>query len=377
MNQRQRFLETLLFGAPDRIPFEPGHVRESTRRRWRQEGLPADIDGGGIIAYAYRQAGGKEALPKGGPGFQVHQRMMPEFEEKVLERRERTQIVQDWKGNICEISNEYDVRYLRAAMDFVTRRWLKCPVETRDDWEDMKRRYDADEPARLPAEPEKEGKRLAERDWPVTFSFSGPFWQLREWLGFENLCMLFHDAPEFVREMLEFWQEYTARLMQRAFRYVVPDMVHISEDMAYKEHAMISPGMCREFLLPVWRRWGELIRAAGCPLYAVDSDGHVGELLPIWLEAGVNACDPMEVAAGNDMVAYRRQFGRRMAYRGGVDKRAIASGGRDIEGEMKRLAPVIRSGGYIPGCDHAVPADVSWPAFVHYVGLLASATGWL
>jgi hypothetical protein len=42
------------------------------------------------------------------------------------------------------------------------------------------------------------------------------------------------------------------------------------------------------------------------------------------MEAGMNACDPMEVAAGNDLPAFRRSFGRRMAYRGGIDKRAIA-----------------------------------------------------
>jgi hypothetical protein len=48
--------------------------------------------------------------------------MIPEFEEKVIERKERSQIVQDWKGNICEISNEFDIRYLRNAIDFVTRR---------------------------------------------------------------------------------------------------------------------------------------------------------------------------------------------------------------------------------------------------------------
>jgi len=135
--------------------------------------------------------------------------------------------------------------------------------------------------------------------------------------------------------------------------------------------------MVRDHLLPVWARWGKLIREAGCPVYAMDSDGFVGELIPLWIEAGITVCDPMEVAAGNDIVAFRTRFGRRMAYRGGVDKRAIAKGGTAIEDEIARVRPVIASGGYIPGCDHAVPADVSWPDFVHYVGLLARATGWM
>jgi hypothetical protein len=63
--------------------------------------------------------------------------------------------------------------------------------------------------------------------------------------------------------------------------------------------------------------------------------------------------------------------------RAGVDKRAIAKGGAAIKEEIARVRPVIASGGYIPGCDHGVPADVSWPDFVRYVGLLARATGWM
>jgi len=375
VTSRKRFLETMLFGEPDRIPLRPGNGRRSTRERWYKEGLDADVDN--IVEYAYRQAGGKEELPPDGEQFPINERMIPQFEEKVIERRGHTQIVQDWKGNICEISNEYTTEYLRRAIDFVTRRWIKCPVETRADWEDMKRRYDPEDLSRFPEDLEQRSDRLARRDWPVGFKFSGPFWQLREWLGFENLCMMFHDDPAFVKEMISFWEDYIARLLEKAFQYVTPDLVWISEDMAYKKFSMISPAMAREFLLPTWRRWGELIRGVGCPIYGVDSDGFVGELIPIWLEAGINACDPIEVAAGNDIVEFRRSFGREMAFRGGVDKRAMAKGGRVIEAEMKRLEPVIRDGGYIPGCDHGIPPDVSWADFVYYVGLLAQTTGWL
>jgi hypothetical protein len=44
-------------------------------------------------------------------------------------------------------------------MDFVTRSWLKCPVESRADWEAMQRRYRAEDPARYPAEPAAQALR--------------------------------------------------------------------------------------------------------------------------------------------------------------------------------------------------------------------------
>ena len=113
------------------------------------------------------------------------------------------------------------------------------------------------------------------------------------------------------------------------------------------------------------------------PIVDCDSDGFVGDLIPVWIEAGINCNSPQEVAALNNLPAYRKQYGTQMAYRGGVDKRKMAAGGQAIRNEIARLQPVIDAGGYIPGCDHGIPFDVSWPNFVEYCRLLAKATGWL
>ena len=215
------------------------------------------------------------------------------------------------------------------------------------------------------------------RDRLLAVEFAGPFWQLREWCGFENLCMLMIDQPDFVAEMAAFWTGFVAAILARIFARVAPDMLHFSEDMAYKAHSMISPAMTRRFCSPSYERWSAMARAAGVPLVGVDSDGYVADLIPIWIESGVHVCDPMEVAAHNDICQFRRRFGREMAYQGGVDKRAMAAGGACVRAELKRVEPVLRDGGYIPGCDHGVPADVSWPNFVDYARLLARMTGWL
>jgi uroporphyrinogen decarboxylase len=67
-----------------------------------------------------------------------------------------------------------------------------------------------------------------------------------------------------------------------------------------------------------------------------------------------------------------------MAYGGGIDKRAIAAGGETMRAEVMRVVPpLLEEGGFIPGCDHGVPPDVSWPNFVAYSRLLAELTGWL
>lgn len=374
LTPRERWIRTLRFEPVDKVPFSPGWPRQSTRERWRGEGLPEQAD---WFSELCDRIGVTPEASRPHIAHGVSFRMIPEFEEKVLDHRDGHYVVQDWKGNICEISDEFDVTYLRNAIDFVTRKWIKLPVETRRDWEEMKERYDPDVPARSPDDFEERCRRLRERDYVSTAAFPGPFWQIREWVGFERLCTMFIDEPRWLREMVEFWTEFVSRTLAPLLRAEALDHLMISEDMAYKQKPMISPAMARDFLKPTYDRWTAEARAGGVSIVNMDSDGRIDQLIPIWIDAGFDACNPIEVAAGNDINAMRRQFGRDIAYIGGVDKRAIAKGGRVIELELERVSPVVRDGGYIPSCDHGVPNDVSWPDFVHYSRRLAEWTGWL
>jgi len=370
---RERYLETLFFGNPDRVPFQPGQPRESTLRRWHAEGLPEDRLWLDVLC---EEIGIDRENTKPVISPDADFKMSPKFEERVLEHKDGHYIVQDWMGNITEISDEYDFTYIRSAKDFVTRKWHKFPVETREDFGKMKTRYNPDDPVRYPGDFQERVKALEERDYVAGIHLTGAFWQLREWCGFEPLCILFIEDPDFVREMIEFWTEFVSRTMARVLDAGILDFIHISEDMAYKEKSMISPAMTREFLMPAWVRWATEARQAGVPIVDMDSDGKVDELIPVWIESGINVCDPVEVAAGNDINEFRTAFGHKMAYTGGVDKRCIATGGRVIEDELARLAPVVKDGGFVPGCDHGVPSDISWQDFVRYGRLLADLTGW-
>ena len=365
----------VLFGNPDKIPFRPGGPRESTLAAWHRQGLPEDQN---YMAALYELLGfePEQTKPQVQPG--VSFRMIPQFEEKVLEHKDGHYIVSDWMGAIVEISDRYDYTYIRAAKDFVTRKWHRFPVQTREEWEEMKTRFDPRDPKRHPQDLKERCKILQNRDYTVSFGFNGIFWQLREWVGMENLCIMMLDDPEFVHDMVDFWTEFVSKTMEPILENVAVDSITISEDMAYKAHSMISPKMVREFQMPAYKRWVSELKDSGCPIVYMDSDGYVGELIPLWIESGINASGPNEVAAENDLVEFRRLYGKKMGYNGGIDKRAIAKGGKIIKDEMERvIPPLLKDGGYIPGCDHGVPSDISWPNFIEYTRLLAKMTGWL
>ena len=139
-------------------------------------------------------------------------------------------------------------------------------------------------------------KIAAGRDWPMTISVDGPFWVLREWCGFEGLCMMMIDDPELVDDMAEFYRQFIESMFERMLEHVVPDTLFIGEDMAYKEKPMISREMTRRWCMPSWVSWTQQVKQAGVPTVTVDSDGRIDEIIPMWIEAGVNICEPIEVA---------------------------------------------------------------------------------
>ena len=376
MTPRERFRETVLFGKPDKVPFGPGGPRESTRAKWIEQGLPEGKNYMTAIYEILEMEPARSYHP--GASLGVSFRMIPTFEEKVLEHKDGHYIVRDWMGAITEISDTFDYTYIRSAKDFVTRKWHKFPVENREDWEDMKTRFNPRDPKRHPEDLKERCKIMEGRDYTVGFGFNGPFWQIREWVGMENLCMMMVEDPDFVQEMCEFWTDFVARTMEPILDNVAVDSMNMSEDMAYKAHSMISPKMVRKFLKPAYDRWVSDVKASGCPIVYMDSDGCVDQLIPIWFEAGIIYSGPKEVAAEDDVVESRRIFGKNMAYNGSIDKRAIAKGGKVIEEEMERvIPPLLKDGGFVPGCDHGVPPDISWPNFIEYSRILARMTGWI
>ncbi len=55
MNGRQRFLETMQFGHPDRVPYFEEGIRDDVLKAWRKQGLAADADLGKMFISDLRE----------------------------------------------------------------------------------------------------------------------------------------------------------------------------------------------------------------------------------------------------------------------------------------------------------------------------------
>ena len=167
--------------------------------------------------------------------------------------------------------------------------------------------------------------------------------------------------------MLESAADFVLELIEPALKQVQFDYFNFFEDCAGKGGPLFGPELFRRFFLRPYRRIIDRLGRAGVRSIWVDSDGDIEALVPLWMEAGVNCFWPLEQASGMDPVRLRARFGRSAILAGGVDKRAVARGPKAIDAELERLRPLVEQGGYIPHIDHAIPPDVSWENFLHYM----------
>lgn len=350
MTPHRRFLALMRFQDVDHVPLWEWLPWPSALRRWQRESLGPNRQPPEYLDCENKVQCGADLW------------MLPRFEEAVLAEDER----------YITKRNEYGIveRKPISPDEMSMPEHLEYPVKTRADWESLKRRFDPDDPARLGgdwAEKCAEWRRTepilifqAHRS-PSLFGF------VREMLGAERTLYAFHDDPALVHDMMEVYTEFVARMLQRVLDAGTPlSAVYFWEDMCYKGGPLISPQMFREFMLPRYRRITELARSRGVDTIFVDSDGDVTQLIPLWLESGVNGVYPMEVAAGMDVCRLRREYGRDLLMTGGIDKRVLTQGKAAIDAELEAKIPLAHQGGYIPHIDHAIPHDVPYEHFAYY-----------
>ena len=299
-------------------------------------------------------------------GFPVNTNAWPPFEMRVIEENENGRIWVDETGvTIHDAGNNL------STPGFRTRTFLSHPVKNREDWKKMREEhFDPHAPGRYPDDWPVWVEKQRNREFPIQVSIKGHYWKTRDWVGFEELSIMFYDDPSLVHEMMDYVTDYNITILDRALREVEVDSVFINEDMAYKEHAMISPQMFRDFMLPGYKKWAEFFRSRGVPVLIVDCDGYMEELIPLWIEAGMNATYPIEIAAGNDPLRIRKRYGRDLAFVGTIDKREIRDKERTYREVMKKVPQLIEQGGCIPGVDHSVPPDVPLRSYLYMCELI-------
>jgi len=291
----------------------------------------------------------------------------PLFHMKALEEDEHTVIIINRAGQTVKLLRDHPQQMPE---------YLAQPVSDRETWKEYKKKLAPDAPGRWPDDWKGYVEKMNARDLPVCLQVGSFFGFLREWMGLEKLLYTFYDDPRLIEEMMDTILTLELEVIERALKDVKVDWALFWEDMAYKSGPLISPAMFRKFMMPRYRKIIDLLHKHGLDIIFVDSDGNINKLIPLWLECGVNGFWPLEVAAGMDAVALRKEYGKGAILAGNMDKRALLKGKEAIREEvMTKLPFLLESGGYFPSVDHLVPPDVALENFQYFINTMREVAG--
>jgi hypothetical protein len=358
----ERFLGVMEYEPVDQVPNWEAGVWPQTRERWEAEGLDPNL-------LHWDWFSGEDALGMDPREFiPFRGRMLPPFEEETLLEDDRTVTFRDSVGRIRTALKEGSIRGARMSMDT----YLRFPVEDAEDWELLKGRFDPRRQERY--EPNWKSLRVEawqSRQHPLILgpncSTLGFYWFARDLMGTENLSYAFFDQPALVHDIMETQAELLIESARPYLERTTIDYMCLNEDLSAKSGPLLSPRTYKQFVYPRLRRVIDFYKISGVQYVCIDTDGNPEPLIPLMLDAGVDALWPLERASDQDPLRLRREYGRSLRLWGAVDKRELARGPQAIDEHLRSLAPLIEEGGFIPTVDHTVPPDVSWPNFQHYL----------
>jgi len=145
----------------------------------------------------------------------------------------------------------------------------------------------------------------------------------------------------------------------------LPDGIWLYEDLGYRNGLLASPRVLSELVFPYYAEMVAFFHDRGLPV-VLHSCGGITQAVPLIVDAGFDALNPMEVKAGCDLFALAERYGDRLAFCGGLDIRiletndraAVERGVRDIIEGMKR-----RGARFLFGSDHSISPRVRYDTY--------------
>lgn len=345
MTSRERFQRMFDHREADRVPIIDGPWG-ATIERWHSEGMPKGtsyVDFFGLDKTA---------------GIGVDN--SPRFPRQVIEETDTYSVYTTTWG-----ATQRTWKHAASTPEF-----LAHTVVDADSWRKAKERM-------LPTLDRVNWDHLREH-YPI-WERQGYWIEAGFWFGFdvthswfvgtERVLMALATDPEWVVDIFNTMLDLDLALFQKVwdegYRF---HAIRWPDDMGYKGHQFFSPRMYRELVKPVHRRAIEWAHAKGIPAI-LHSCGDVNPFLPEFLDMGLDGLNPLEVKAGMDPIAIKKQYGDRLLLHGGIN--AVLWDDFDaIAAEMRRVVPVLKQGGgYIFSSDHSVPSSVSLDNFRRIVEL--------
>ena len=201
----------------------------------------------------------------------------------------------------------------------------------------------------------------------------GPYLRSAFLRGEEQFWLDIMDDPDWVRAFVDRVTDHLISVgVESIRRWRMQDTgIAIFDDLAASWGPFVRPEVYERVFLPALRRMVNAYRQTGARFVMHHSDGNVLAMLDMWIDAGIDAINPVEYRSGMDAVKIRQHYGNRLALIGGLDNCLILPRGDrgEVRDHVLHLLETGRDGGYVIG-PHSIGPDIGIDTMLYVLELL-------
>lgn len=179
--------------------------------------------------------------------------------------------------------------------------------------------------------------------------------------GMEDTLLDLAANPPLARTLLARAAAFSLELSERACRRFPLDWLWTGDDVGGQRGMMMSPDCWRELIKPHLASLFQCGKDHGLWV-AYHSCGAIRPIIPDLIELGLDVLNPIQCnCPGMEPVELKREFGRDLAFMGGVDTQNLlpTAGVAEVRRATERLLSAMTAdgGGYILAASHTVPPE--------------------
>lgn len=210
-------------------------------------------------------------------------------------------------------------------------------------------------------------------EWFLLCKTGGPYLRSAFLRGEEQFWVDVMDDPEWVRAFVDRVTDHLIAVGVESIRRwnMQETGIAIYDDVSANWGPFVGPENYERLFLPALRRMVRAYKDAGARFVMHHSDGNVMSLLDMWVDAGIDAINPLEYRSGVDAVKVREKYGRHLACIGGLDNCGILPRGdrAEVRDHVLYLLQAGRDGGFVIG-PHSIGPDISIETMLYVLELL-------
>jgi uroporphyrinogen decarboxylase len=363
LTSRERVLMTINHEEPDCVPIIIGTSNTTSMKMLPYQRLKTllSIEAEDRYLYDWPELG--TALPDEATLQRLHsdaRGVLDRFPSWVYERNQArpkgSPFLDDWKGGSVEIEPGVWYPGVHPLKDATTIDEIEAFP-----WPDM------DDPSRVAHV--RAQVRALHHD--TQYAIIGtpwllfPFERAHALQGMDTFLMNMGLYPDFAEALLKKIADLCKVLMGHFLEEAGEniDIIKIGDDLGTQTSLMISPRMYRRILKPIHADFIQFIRQRTKAKVFFHTDGDVFDLIPDFIEIGVDILNPIQTSAGkmSDLPELKKRFGDKLTFCGAVDTHHVLPSGTpaEVHAEVKRVMEILApGGGYMLAPVHTVMNEV-------------------